>query len=111
VVVGVCQLELRLPGNRSLKGKRRVKRSIVDRAQSKFGLSLGEVRLLDRKNTLVLGAAYVSNDPVHARRVLQSFVDWVAGTGLAVLHQSHIEMLKPREMSSPFNWEGGDTND
>ena len=41
--VGVCIIDLRLPGNGSLKGKRRVVKSIVTRITREFNVSVAEV--------------------------------------------------------------------
>ena len=41
--VGVCRIDLELPGSRSLKDKRRAVRSIVDRVRSRFNVAIAEV--------------------------------------------------------------------
>ena len=43
VNVGVCRINLRLPENLSLKGKRRVLKSLISRVGNKFNVSIVEV--------------------------------------------------------------------
>ena len=41
--VGVCRINLRLPENESLKGKRRILKSIISRVGNKFNVAIAEV--------------------------------------------------------------------
>ncbi|NPV71274.1 MAG: DUF503 domain-containing protein [Firmicutes bacterium] len=77
MVVGSLRIELTLPGNDSLKGKRRVVRSLVDRIRSKFGVAAAEVDCLDSWQVACLGFACVSNDAVLASDVLSRILRWV----------------------------------
>ena len=43
MVIGTCTIELHIPGNGSLKGKRRVIKSIIARVHSEFNVSIAEV--------------------------------------------------------------------
>jgi len=43
VVIGVCRLQLILPDNHSLKGKRSVVRSICARVRQTFNVAIAEV--------------------------------------------------------------------
>jgi Uncharacterized protein conserved in bacteria len=47
--VSVCQIELRLPENHSLKGKRQVIKSITTRIQNRFNVSVAEVDNQNKK--------------------------------------------------------------
>lgn len=77
--VGVCKVRLRLPGNRSLKGKRRVIKPIITRVAGKFDVSIAEVDDNDRWQLATLGISYVSNDRRHANEVLSRVVDFIVG--------------------------------
>ena len=43
MVVGTLKIELRLYDNRSLKGKRKIVRSMVDKVKHKFNVAVAEV--------------------------------------------------------------------
>jgi hypothetical protein len=75
--VSVCQLELRLPENHSLKGKRQVIKSIITRLQNKFNVSVAEVDNQDLWQLATLGVACVSNHRRHADETLANVVKFV----------------------------------
>jgi hypothetical protein len=75
--VGVCQIELRLPENHSLKGKRQVIASIITRLQNKFNVSVAEVDSQDLWQLATLGVACVSNHRRHADEVLTNVVKFI----------------------------------
>ena len=77
--VGVCKVRLRLPGNRSLKGKRRVIKPIITRVAGKFDVSIAEVDDNDQWQLATLGISYISNDHRHANEVLSRVVDFIIG--------------------------------
>ena len=75
--VGVCQINLRLPGNLSLKGKRQVLKSITSRVGSKFNVSIAEVDDQNLWQLATLGICYVSNNQQHTNKVLSKVVDFI----------------------------------
>jgi len=74
----VCRIELRLPENQSLKGKRRVIKSIIARLQNKYNVSVAEVDNQDLWQLATLGVTCVSNHRRHADEILASVVRFVA---------------------------------
>jgi uncharacterized protein YlxP (DUF503 family) len=85
MVVGVCRVVLALPFNDSLKGKRSVVKSIVERARVKFHVAAAEVADLDAHKRATLGFAVVSNNSRHAQSILDKLVGFVAGASEAEL--------------------------
>jgi len=77
MIVGVVELELRLPENQSLKGKRQVVKSVIARVQRQFGVAIAEVDALDRWQIAVLGVACVSNSAQHAESILTRVVAYI----------------------------------
>ncbi len=77
--VGVCKISLRLPENLSLKGKRRVVKSITTRVASKFNVSIAEVDDNDMWQLATLGICCVSNNNRYTNEVLSKVVDFVVG--------------------------------
>ena len=75
--VSVCQIELRLPSNHSLKGKRQVIKSIIARLQNKFNISVAEVDNQDLWQLSTLGVACVSNHRRHAGEALANVVKFI----------------------------------
>lgn len=77
MTVGACQITLRLPENQSLKGKRKVIKSLIARLHNKFNVAVAEVGSHDSWQTAVIGVSCVSNGEPHASQVLSSVMDFV----------------------------------
>jgi uncharacterized protein YlxP (DUF503 family) len=92
--IGVCTIELRLPGNGSLKGKRRVLKSITARVSREFNVSIAEVDAQDMWQRAVLGVACVSSSSSYAHRQLERVVQWIEANRLELeLLDYQIELL------------------
>lgn len=79
MVVASARLELRLEECRSLKDKRQIVRSLMERLRHRFNLAAAEVDAQDQWNRAVIGLACVSNDRAHAREMIEEavrFVEW-----------------------------------
>ena len=77
MTVGILELQLRLDGCFSLKDKRQIVRSLIDRCRRQFKVAIAEVEDLELWNVATIGVSCVSNDPHHAESVLQHVVSFV----------------------------------
>ncbi|HEX9758669.1 MAG TPA: DUF503 domain-containing protein [Nitrospiria bacterium] len=77
MTVGICTLVLYLPGIGSLKGKRQIIKSLKDRVQNRFNVSIAEVGDQDLWQRAVLGIACVGNDRGFVNQVLDKVLDFV----------------------------------
>ena len=75
--IGVCRIRFRLPENGSLKGKRRVIKSITSRVTNKFNVSVAEVDDLELWQAATIGISCVSNDGRHANEILSKVADFI----------------------------------
>jgi len=92
--VGVCRISLRLPENLSLKGKRRVLKSIITRVRSKFNVSMAEVDDHELWQLATLGICCVSNDGRYTNEVLSKVVDFIVNARFDVeILDDEIEIL------------------
>ena len=92
--IGVCTIELRLPGNGSLKGKRSVVKSIVSRVSREFNVSIAEVDAQDVWQRAVLGVVCVSVSAGYVHGLLEKVVQWIENNRPdVVLLEYEIEML------------------
>ena len=78
MIVGVLRLTLHLPSPGSLKSKRHLVRSAIDRVKAKFNVSIAEVAENDLWQKSVIGVAAVSNDRVLVGEILDRVTDFVA---------------------------------
>ena len=76
--VGVCRVRLRLPENHSLKGKRQVVKSVTQRVQNKYNVSIAEVDDQDMWQLVTLGIACISNSSSHANEIPSKVVNFIA---------------------------------
>lgn len=76
--VGVCKIRLRLPENMSLKGKRRVLKSIITRLRNRFNVSVAEVDDQQLWQMATLGVCCLSNNSRYTNEVLSKVVNFVA---------------------------------
>ena len=75
--VGVCRIEFRLPENLSLKGKRRVLKSMTTRTRNRFNISIAEVDNQNLWQLATLGVCCVSNNGQYTNEVLSEVVDFI----------------------------------
>jgi uncharacterized protein YlxP (DUF503 family) len=85
MIIGVCSWELALPECRSLKEKRMVVKSLKERLQSRFRVSVAETRFHDVWTRAEITAAVVASDSGHADSILDSLDRFVEGDGRAVI--------------------------
>ncbi len=71
MVVGVITWDLHLDGCHSLKEKRHVLKSLKDRLHNRFNVSAAETAHNDLWQRAELTVCVVSNDRIHAERVLR----------------------------------------
>jgi uncharacterized protein YlxP (DUF503 family) len=94
MVVGVLRLELLIPENHSLKGKRAAIRPLLAALHREFGVSVAEVAEQDTWQRATIGVSIVSSDRRHADSVLSAVLDRAAGwSGDAMLGGSRLEMV------------------
>jgi len=93
MVIGVCQLELFLHENFSLKGKRQVLQSIVQKARRRFNISIAEVEDQDLWQKAVLGICAVGNDQQFINSTLDRVVRFIEQTQLADVADSALEFI------------------
>ena len=91
--VGLCRLVLHLHGNRSLKGKRRVVRSVIDRTRAKFNAAVAEVGATNSLKQAVIGFAVIGNDASHVDSMLGNLGLFVERLNLAPVASRSTEVI------------------
>jgi uncharacterized protein YlxP (DUF503 family) len=93
MVVGTLKVEFHLPDNRSLKGKRKVVRSMVDKVKSKFNAAIAEVGSNDKWQKIELGITAVGNDRRHIDSSLNHILSFLDSLYLAQMVNSEMEIF------------------
>ena len=77
MAIGACRVELHLPGNGSLKGKRSTLKPILTRLRREFNLAAAEVGRNDAWQSAEIGLVTIANDPGRVHAVLERAVRWI----------------------------------
>ncbi|HBF42063.1 MAG TPA: DUF503 domain-containing protein [Desulfobacteraceae bacterium] len=92
MVVGTLKIEFCLYDNRSLKGKRKVVKSMVGRVKSRFNVSVAEVGSNDKLQKIELGISAVGNDRRHIDSSLNHILDFLDSLCLAQIVNTDMEI-------------------
>ena len=91
MVIGICTIELFLPGTASLKDKRRILKSIKDRLRQRFNVSVAEIDEQDLWQKSILGMACVGNEQQFVNQVLDHVIGLIRGTPEVEIVRSRLE--------------------
>lgn len=86
-------IELFIHENNSLKGKRRIVKSIIGKVKSRFNLAIAEVEYNDKWQRIGLGISAVGNDRGHIDSVLATVLTFIESLYLAEIIDSRIEII------------------
>ena len=98
--VGVLRLAFHLPGARSLKEKRHVVRSFIERTRARFGVSIAEVSDQDLHQRAGVGVAVISSSAAICDEVLANVASSAGTLRDAVLLDRATEVMPMGAMRS-----------
>jgi uncharacterized protein len=75
--VAVCQITLHIATSASLKDKRQVVRSVLQRVRNQFEVAAAEVATQESWQLATLGLSYVSGSAQHAEEVIQNAARYI----------------------------------
>ncbi len=93
MVVGICIIQLYLPENHSLKGKRQALNSIKQRVRNKFKLTIAEVGNTELWQRATLAVAYVNKEKREVEALFPRVVSFVEDLQQAEVLNYHTELL------------------
>lgn len=76
-MIGVCTLELELPGVVSLGEKRSLIRSLIHKLHRSYNVSAAEIDDLNAVNSAVIAFAVVSNSAQLANSTISKIMSWI----------------------------------
>ncbi len=89
--VAICRLELYIPGKTSLKGKRQVTKSLIQRLRNNFNVSVSEVGSQDLWQRTELGIAAVCFNGAGADSIMERIFSFVENENDVEIIFSQIE--------------------
>lgn len=93
MVIGVCRVILYINEVFSLKEKRHIVKSIIQRLRSRFNASVAEVDLNDKWKNAVIGISCVSNEAAHVDSMMANIVNFIENDGRVVLTDYSTESI------------------
>ena len=93
MVVGIGIITFRLHDCRSLKGKRKVVKSIISRMRNRFNASVAEVGSNDIHQRAEIGFTLVGNDRALINSKIDKIFNMVEGLGLAEIIDTEMEII------------------
>ncbi len=85
MIVGTCIVQLRAEWVSSLKEKRMVVKSIVEKTKHKFNVSVAEVEKQDSHKDIVIGFSCVTNEVSHASDIIDNVLKFIENNTDAIL--------------------------
>ena len=92
MIIAAMTFRLRASWVHSLKEKRMVVKSLVEKTRHKFNVSVAEVDLQDEHKMIVIGFACVTNEKRHADSMVQHILDFMEKNTEAELISAEYEV-------------------
>lgn len=96
MVVGISIFEIHLPACRSLKGKRKVTKGLIDRIHHRFRVSIAETDFHDLHQRSEISIAIVSQSETELTRILEE----IRGVVDAVEPEAFLTRWEPQVLES-----------
>lgn len=93
MVVGLLTVNMHLHGIGSLKEKRSIVKSLVERLRSRFNASVAEISAHDNKQMGIVGIAVISNEGAHLDEQLDKIINFVVNDGRFMVGRIHREIF------------------
>lgn len=93
MVVGVLKLTVRIGGMASLKDKRRVIKSLLEKIKAKFNISAAEAGRQDEWNACEMGFSCTSNEASHADSMLSAIFRFIEFDARVEIVDSQSEII------------------
>lgn len=77
MIIGILEVDIRLFSPNSLKGKRRIIKSLISRIRNNFNVSISEIGDYALWQRAKLGIAFLSPDTKYSNKVLDKIVEFL----------------------------------
>ena len=93
MIIGICTCEIYIFNANSLKSKRSVVKSIIEKSKNRFNISIAEVGENDSWQIAEIGIAVVANKAVFADEVINKIVHFIDNFDSVEIIDIDIEMI------------------
>ncbi|MEE9591748.1 MAG: DUF503 domain-containing protein [Thermodesulfobacteriota bacterium] len=92
MVIGICHIDLFIHHSNSLKGKRKVLKTILERAKNRFNVSVAEVGDHDLWQRSKIGVCTIGNENAYVNSVLDKILNFIESLNVAEVVNHRIEI-------------------
>lgn len=85
MIIGSCKVYLEAEWVFSLKDKRMIVKSLVEKIRHKFNVSVAEIENNDIHKSIVIGIACVTNETSHADSIINNVINFIENNTDAVI--------------------------
>jgi uncharacterized protein len=93
MVIGALVIQFHIYENQSLKGKRKIVRSMIDKVKGKFNVSIAEIGSNDKWQIIELGVSAVANDRRFIDSSLAAVLTYLDSLCLAEIVNTRMEII------------------
>ena len=93
MIIGACRLKVHIFESYSLKEKRQVIKSLLERLKSRYNISIAEIDDLDSWQSALIGFACVSNKTNHVQSTINNVIKFIDNDGRLEITAQDIEIL------------------
>ena len=93
MTVGIARVTFRLHGNQSLKEKRKVVKSLIEKSRHRFNVSVAEVADQNLHQKATIGVAVIGSDGRVLNSILDRIIGYMDSMNLADLIQHEVELI------------------
>jgi uncharacterized protein YlxP (DUF503 family) len=93
MIVGIIKLRLRLPENHSLKGKRRIVKSLIGQVRGRFNVAVSEIGFNDLWQITEIGMSTIGNSQPIINSALDKILEFIGKTYLVEIIDTDIEII------------------
>lgn len=95
MVVGLMKLDLLIPGCNSLKEKRRVIKSLINKVKNQFNAAVNEVDHHDLWQRATIGIACISQSSFQAKRTLHTIERFIEQMHSVSILKTNVSIMTP----------------
>lgn len=93
MIIGILSVSVFIPGSQSLKDKRQVIKSLMEKTRNRFNVAIAEIGDQDLWQKASFGIVCVANEKKHVNQVLDKVLNFIRSIPLVSLIDYQIEIL------------------
>jgi len=93
MIVGILSVSVHIPGSHSLKDKRQVIKSLIDKTRNRFNIAMAEIGDQELWQKALFGVVCIANERKFVNQILDKVLNFIRSVPLISLIDYQIEIL------------------